>query len=131
MIPDVSELPLIEMVRPMPGFPDRRTFALVELDEGVLFALRSVEDPDLRFLVVAPAPFFPDYAPEVDDDTVAALGLASADEALVLLVLTAGESLQSTTANLVAPVVVNTTNRKAAQLILDDSRLTLAAPLVA
>ena len=131
MMPNVSELPMIELVRPMPGFPDRRTFALVELDEGVLFALRSLEDPDLRFLVVQPGPFFPDYAPEVDDETVLALDLTSADDALVLLVLTAGDSLASTTANLVAPVVVNRTNLRAAQVILDDSRLTLAAPLVA
>ncbi len=132
MIPDMSDLPVIELVHPMPGFPDYRRFALVKLDDdGVLCQLRSVEEPDLRFLVMPPVPFFPDYAPEVDDEVVADLGIESADDVVVLLVLSAGESLASTTANLLAPVVVNTANRRASQVILDDPDLPIAAPLVA
>lgn len=128
----LPDLPVIELVHPMPGFPDRRRFALVVLDDdGVLCALRSLDEPDLRFLVVPPAPFFPDYAPEVDDGTVADLGIGSPDDALVLLVLRAGESLTETTANLLAPVVVNRRTRRAAQVILDDPTLSVSAPLVA
>lgn len=126
------DLPIIELVHPMPGFPDRRQFALVSLDEdGVLCALRSLEDPELRFLVVPPGPFFPDYAPDVDDGVVLELGIGSADDALVLLVLKAGDSLADTTANLLAPVVVNRRTRRAAQVILDDPTLSVSEPLVA
>jgi flagellar assembly factor FliW len=127
-----ADVPVIELVHPMPGFPDLRQFALVELDEdGVLCSLRSLEDPDLRFLVVPPAPFFPDYAPEVDDVVVSDLEIGSADDALVLLVLRAGDSLAETTANLLAPVVVNRRTRRAAQVILDDPSLSVSEPLVA
>lgn len=129
---ETDVVPVIELVHPLPGFPDRRQFALVTLDEdGVLCALRSLEEPDLRFLVVPPAPFFPDYAPEVDDAVVSDLGIGSGDDALVLLVLKAGESLADTTANLLAPVVVNRRTRQAAQVILDDPSLSVRAPLVA
>jgi flagellar assembly factor FliW len=62
---------------------------------------------------------------------VAALGIDSADDVLVLLVLTAGETLSSTTANLLAPLLVNTRTRRAQQVILDDGDLSIAAPLVA
>lgn len=128
----VEEIPVIELARPLPGFPEQRRFALVKVDDdGVLCALRSLDDPDLRFLVANPVPFFPDYAPEVDDTVVADLGIADAAEVLVLLVLTAGESLADTTANLLAPILVNTANRRAAQVILDDATLTVATPLVA
>ena len=52
----MPEIPVIEMVHPVPGFPEHRRFALVQLDDaGVLCALRSVDDPDLRFLVVPPS----------------------------------------------------------------------------
>ena len=126
------EIPVIELVQPMPGFPDRTRFTLVQLDDdGVLCALRSLDDPDLRFLVVSPVPFFPDYEPVVDDATVAELGITSAEDVLVLLVLTAGDSLTNTTANLIAPVLVNTATRRAAQVILDDPSLAIATPLVA
>ena len=132
MMDDMKELPVIELVHPMAGFPDHRKFALVTLDEdGVLCALRSLDDPDLRFLVVPPAPFFPDYAPEVDDVMASELGIAAAEDALVLLVLNAGASLADTTANLLAPVVVGVDSRRGAQVILDDPSLSVSAPLVA
>jgi flagellar assembly factor FliW len=127
----VSDLPVIELVRPMPGFPEHRRFALVQLDDdGVLCSLTSIDEPDLRFLVVPPVRFFPDYAPEVDDDVVAELDLASADDVLLLVVLTAGDSLAGTTANLAAPVLVNTTTRRGGQIVLDRPGLPVAAPLL-
>ncbi|WP_240770559.1 flagellar assembly protein FliW [Nocardioides sp. GY 10127] len=121
---------VITMVRPMPGFPGHRRFVLDALDDdGVLSALRSLED-DTRFLVVPPHGFFPDYAPLVDDATQEELGLESADDVLLLVVLTAGESLAATTANLLAPVLVNRTTLQAAQVILDDASLSTATPLL-
>lgn len=123
-------VPVISFVRPMAGFADVHDFALVQLDEdGVLCALRSVEDPELRFLVVPPAVFFPGYAPELPDAVVAELGIAAAADVLLLVVLNAGESLADTTANLLAPVVIDTVSRRAAQVILDDVDLPIRAAL--
>ncbi|RNL61045.1 flagellar assembly protein FliW [Nocardioides marmoriginsengisoli] len=132
MTATMTEIPVIDLVHPLPGFPDQRRFALVALDEdGVLCQLRSLDDPSLRFLVVPPSAFFPEYAPEVSDEVVADLEIASAEDVIVLLVLNAGDSLGSTTANLLAPVLVNTATRRASQVILDDPSLSIAAPLVA
>ena len=126
----MPEMPVIEMVQPMPGFPEAHRFALVQLDDdGVLCALRSLDDPDLRFLVVPPLPFFPDYAPVVHDEVVDELGITAVEDVLVLVVLTAGETLADTTANLLAPVLVNTATRRAAQVVLDDASLGVAVPL--
>jgi flagellar assembly factor FliW len=128
----MPDIPVIEMVHPMPGFPDQQRFALVQLDDdGLLCALRSLDDPGLRFLVVPPTTFFPDYAPVVDDATVADLGISSAEEVLVLVILKAGESLGSTTANLLAPLLVNTVTQQACQVVLDDPELSISTPLVA
>jgi flagellar assembly factor FliW len=127
----VQDIPVIEFVHPMRGFADRQRFALVQLDdEGTLCALRSLEDPDLRFLVAPPAPFFPDYAPEVDDEVVADLGITSVEDVLLLVVLNAGGSLEDTTANLLAPVLVNVSTLQAGQVVLDDAALSVAVPLV-
>jgi flagellar assembly factor FliW len=124
-------LPVIELVHPMPGFPDAHRFALQPLDDtGVLSALRSLDRADLQFLVVPPGEFHPTYAPEIADETAAELGLGSADDALVLLVVHAGADLASTTVNLRAPIVVNIRTSRAAQVILDDVSLPVAAPLL-
>lgn len=119
------DLPELRFVRPLPGFGDLTRFVLVSLDAddaaGVLFELRSLEREEARFLVAPPAPFFPDYEVELDDDAVADLGLEGPDDALVLVVLTLGADGAHTTANLLAPVVVNARTRVAAQVILSGT----------
>jgi flagellar assembly factor FliW len=128
----MNDLPVIELVHAMPGFPDDLRFALVRLDDdGILHGFRSLAREDLQFVVVPPAPFYPDYAPEVGDDVVADLGIESAEDVAVLLVVKPGASLAETTVNLRAPLLVNLATRRASQVILEDPELPLAAPLVA
>jgi flagellar assembly factor FliW len=125
------EIPVIDMVLPMPGFPKHRRWALVQLDGASdLCSLGSLDEPGLRFLVVPPGPFFPDYVPEVGDDVVEALGIESAADVLVLVVLNAGQGLHDTTANLAAPLLVNPSVRRAGQILLDEPGLPVAAPLL-
>lgn len=119
-----DELPEIRFVRPIPGFPDLARYVLVRLgdeEEALLYELRALEDPAVRFLVGVPDAFFPDYAVELDDTTVDELGLEGPDDALVLVVLTTSSDGASTTANLLAPVVINARTRVAAQVILSGS----------
>ena len=127
----MDDVKAIEFAQPLPGFPEHRRYALVQVDdEGLLCELVSLEDPELRFLVATPVPFFPDYAPEVGDEVVELLGITDVAEVVLLVVLTAGASLSETTANLLAPVLVNTRTHRAAQVILDDSELPVDAPLL-
>jgi flagellar assembly factor FliW len=123
-----AELPEIRFVRPVPGFPGLTRFVLVRLgdetdddDTAVLYELRSVERPEVCFMVAVPAAFFPDYDLELDAHACEDLGLSDAGDALVLVVLTIGSDPSATTANLLAPVVVNARTRAAAQVILSGS----------
>jgi flagellar assembly factor FliW len=129
--PDVTALPELGFVVPIPGLGAARRYALTALDpDGVLFAMDAVEEPGLRLLVAQPWAFFPDYSPEIDDDWAAALGLAAAADALVFVVVTTGATPAGSTANLLAPVVVNRTTGAAAQVVLAGTDLPLRAPLV-
>ncbi|SDT75938.1 flagellar assembly protein FliW [Actinoplanes derwentensis] len=117
MIDPSLGLPTITMAVPMPGFPSHREFVLVRLnDDGLLYALTSVEDPELRFLVAPPEPFFPDYAPEIENQVFAALNSKDPDRLLLLTVITASE--HETTANLLAPIVVDRDSMRAMQVVL-------------
>jgi flagellar assembly factor FliW len=119
-------LPTITMAVPMPGFPAHREFVLVRLhDEGLLYAFTSVEDPELRFLVAPPEPFFPEYAPEIDDTVFAALNTKDADRLLLMVVITAGAN--ETTANLLAPIVLDRDSMRAQQVVLSGSGLPVRA----
>jgi len=109
------------------GDVDAAEDAVEGVDEGaaeggpVLYELRSVEQPELSFLVGVPRAFFPDYSIELDDQSCDDLGLHEPADALVLVILSAGADPAATTANLLAPVVINAHTRTAAQVILSGS----------
>lgn len=143
--PVADDVPVIRFVNPLPGFPGLDTFVLVQVGldaeqdggagdgqgggagdgqppaEPVLYELRSVQQPEVRFLVAVPTVFFPAYAVELDDSACTDLGLSDADDALVLVILTVGVDPAPTTANLMAPVVLNARTRAAAQVILSGT----------
>jgi len=120
MIDPSLGLPTITMAVPMPGFPAHREFVLVRLnDDGLLYAFTSIQDPELRFLVAPPEPFFPDYAPEIENEVFAALNTRDTDRLLLLTVITAG--VEETTANLLAPIVVDRDSMRAMQVVLSGT----------
>jgi len=126
MIDPSLGLPTITMAVPMPGFPAHREFVLVRLnDDGLLYAFTSVEDPELRFLVAPPEPFFPEYAPEIDESVFAALNTKDPDRLLLMVVITAG--VNETTANLLAPIVLDRDSMRAQQVVLSGSGLPVRA----
>lgn len=119
-----DELPELHFTSGLPGFPDARRFVLVRIgDELSPFSvLRSLDgSSDVEFVVTHPGLFFPDYAPEIDDDTADRLELKSADDALLLVIVTVTDPVAASTANLLGPIVVNRHTRAAAQAVLGAS----------
>ena len=119
-----EEIPELHFNSGLPGFPDARRFVLVRLgDELSPFSiLRSLEEGvDLEFVVTHPALFFPDYEPEIDDEVAGRLELKSADDALLLVIVTVADPVSASTANLLGPIVVNRHTRAAAQAVLGNS----------
>jgi flagellar assembly factor FliW len=126
-----SGLPEITFVRPIPGFAGLKRFVLTSLADAnsPICELRSLERPEVRFVVAMPGAFFSDYEIELDDQECDTLGLAEVSDALILTVLTPGEDAASTTANLLAPMVINSRTRDAAQVILTGSDWPVRAAL--
>ena len=119
----------LTMAAGLTGFSHSERFVLVQVPEApMLFRLRSVDEPDLEFVVVPPSTFFPDYAPVIDDASAERLGLTEAADALLLVILTIGDDMASTTANLLAPIVIHERTRTVLQVVLQES-WPLRAPL--
>jgi len=114
---------VLELVEPLPGLPGHVRYVLEPLEDGgVLFALRSLpsddKDAPIRLFVVSPSVYFPDYSPTIDADALA--WDAVAESTVVLVVVHPGRSDQDgPTANLLAPIVVDTRTGAAAQVVLD------------
>jgi flagellar assembly factor FliW len=71
--------------------------------------------------VTDPFVFFKEYDFELDQSSVESLGNPSEKEVQVLSILTVRETLNESTANLQAPIILNLANRKGKQVILTNS----------
>lgn len=121
----------LRFVEPLPGFDGEDAYTLSEIDpDGVLLAMRSVQDPSLRFVLTPAEVFFPGYRPALADTVARALGKADEEALQVLLVLTIGDGLGDATANLRAPIVVAEGTGAATQVVLDDESLPMYQPLL-
>jgi len=131
MTATLVDLPTLDLGGSLIGFPQAHRFALVRVtpDSEVLFRLTALDIERLEFVAAAPYPFFPAYAPEIDDATAQRLELADSHDAMLLVLLTVGPTLAATTANLLAPIVVNVNTRRAAQVTLAGDGYPLKAPL--
>jgi len=127
------DIPELHFVAGLPGFDAVHRFNLVRWGDAGFFAvMKGIEDPAAEFVVVPPSLFFPHYAPEIDDAVAERLALESADDVLLLVVVTLGDRAEDATANLLAPIVVNRHTREAAQVVLtpgEGEDFPLRAPL--
>jgi flagellar assembly factor FliW len=118
----------VHFVEPLPGFDNIESYTLSAIDEaGLLYALRSVDDPELRFVLAPPDAFFADYRPVINDQVGDALG---ADEVELLVMVAVTSGLGDATANLRAPIVFAPTTGSAIQVVLDDESLSMRSPLL-
>jgi flagellar assembly factor FliW len=119
------------MVEPIPGFPGYRDYVLVPAeDAGRLFWMQSMAPDGPRFLAVAAAAFFPDYAPRLPGPVCIELGLEDSRDALVFCLVTVPDGdVAAATANLRAPVVVNPATHRARQVVLQDAAHPIGRPL--
>lgn len=135
---EVPDDGLLTFADGLPGFGGHRTMALLGAGDlpGTtvadahqnLFWLQDVDDPDLAFLTIVPWAAYPDYDIEIDPADVEH---ADADDVCVLNVVTVrrDRGAMQMTANLMAPIVIDTARRTGRQLILDDPNLPIQAPL--
>lgn len=128
---EVDESTLITMPSGPAGFENSTRFCLIQHRAGANFRwLQSIEEPGLAFVVVDPSEHFADYEIEIGEADVRKLQLTSEEDALVLTILSIRDNGQSVSANLAAPIVVNSKNLTGAQIVLEDERYTARHSLV-
>ena len=123
---EVEEEKIVYFEHGIPAFDEEHEFLIVPYEEESPYVfLQSLTTPDLAFLMTIPFIFFSDYEFEIDDDALKELGIKAQEELLIYALLTLpGGKVGDMTANLMAPVVINTTNMQARQVVLDRSRYT-------
>ena len=113
------------------GFEDLREFVILDIEEWRPFEwLVSVENPDVTFPIVNPAPFFKDYYPAQQIQDVSAIGAKDQKGVEMFCIVTLGKKPEDATVNLKGPIFVNTQNKAGKQYVLEGKQYTLNHPFV-
>lgn len=119
---EVPEDKIITMERPILGFEKLKFFCLVEVADLLPFLLmQSTQDPEVAFLVMNPVLFFSDYRIEINSQEIAELEVDDPASVETYVILTVIKKTKDITANLQGPILINTANNKAKQLVLVNS----------
>ena len=123
---DIEEGRVVHFKDGIPAFEDEHEFIILPYDEeSPYYFMQSLKTPDLAFLMTVPFLFFPNYTFEVDDETIEELDIKSEDEvSYYSLVTIPNYSIRYMTANLLAPIILNTANMRAKQLVLEKTDYT-------
>ncbi len=124
---EIDEEKLITFPSGIPGFPNEKRYALLPAREDLpLFWLQNIENPNLAFLATEPFQYGLNYHFEIPESAEQELKIEKEDDLLILVFLTFRRESDTTdpavTANLLGPVVINSTARIGKQILLDPSR---------
>lgn len=113
----------------LPGFEDISSYELSEPEEPGPFKWLKAIAADLAFIVVDPRLFWPNYSFDLARADLDSLGLSSADEADLYVIVTVPDDPLLATANLFAPLVVNPRSGRLKQVPLRGTSYPLSVHL--
>lgn len=131
---NLTEKEIITFPKGLPGFEAYKKFELAEEKDSPIAYLNSSADKDIGFVLFKPHVTFADYLTkvELDEEETEILQVKEDDQVDVWLILTLCLSdMAKTTANLRAPIIVNSRTQKGIQLILGDEKYSSRHPLFA
>ncbi|OPX92022.1 MAG: Flagellar assembly factor FliW [Pelotomaculum sp. PtaB.Bin104] len=125
-----GEQNIITFKEGLPGLPELRKFTLVALQDSFLFYfLQSMEDENTCFILINPFALFPEYEFDLPAAEIKKIDSSSPENLAFFCIVNASKGLKDATVNLLAPVIVNTANKLARQVVLNDSRYSVRHPL--
>lgn len=117
----VEESKIILFEHGIPGFEDETKYTLLPIEQNNVFhILQSIKTPVLAFIVTNPYSITTDYSFDIDEATVQTLHIQDEREVAVFAIVSLKDCISNSTINLKGPIVLNTTNNKAKQVILSS-----------
>lgn len=123
----INEENILDFEEGILGFEDIHKFGIINSEdpESPFKWIQAIENPELAFALVDPFAIKKDYDFEIKDENASSLGIASPSQVAVFAIVVIPEDTKKISMNLKAPIIVNTDNKKAAQVILDSDKYTV------
>lgn len=126
----VDEKEVYHFPEGLPGFQNEKSFCLLEADDTPFRFLQSVENKDLCFVVIRIFDFFPNYECKLPDHIVERLEILRPEDVQLMGIVNLRDLLEQSTVNLLAPIVLNQSNHRGQQVILQDQKYLIQTPFI-
>ena len=106
------------------GFDNLKRYFIVDPGDSTLILwLQSIDDGNVAFPIIEPKIFKPDYIAKLVPSDLVALEMDTVNNSKIYCVITIPSDVTTMTANLKAPVIINSDKKIAKQVVLQDSKL--------
>ncbi|KPN97418.1 flagellar assembly protein FliW [Lysinibacillus sp. ZYM-1] len=120
---EVAEKDLLTFEHGLLGLEGHKKFVLLPIsEEHPLVLLQSVEEVEIGFVVAYPFAFKKDYSFDLSEEDLEQLQIENEEDVLTYSVVTMKETLQESTINLLAPLVINMDKKCGKQIVLQDNK---------
>lgn len=128
---EYTETDTIRFEGGLPGFETLKSFLLTMNPEHEPFVwLYSIENTAIRFLMINPLLFRPDYSPKMGKEQIADLQIDNKDDLFLFTIVTLNPNARLSTVNLAGPVMINIKRKLGKQVILDDAHYSIREKLM-
>lgn len=121
---EVEEKDIVHFADGLLGFENLKRYFIVDpADETLILWLQSADMPEVAFPILEPKIFKSDYKVRLSASELRSLQIDSTKnkDALVYCILTIPDDVSRMTANLKAPLVINSASQQARQVVLQEN----------
>lgn len=127
---NVSEEKIIYFKNGIPGFEQLKKYVIVILEQTSPFIWLQSVDEDILFPVISPFEIDPKYSPFVDDKELEEIKIEDEKDLLVVVICVVPEDFKQITANMAAPIVINTKAGLGKQILINEDKYKVRQPIL-
>lgn len=121
---NINEEQIITFSDGIPGFESLTKYSIIQTQDpdSAFCWMQSTENAELAFALVNPFMIKADYEFELTQEKLDMLNIRAPEEVVVYAIVVIPEDVSKASMNLKAPIIINSTTRKGAQIIIDNSK---------
>lgn len=121
---NINEEQIITFSDGIPGFESLTKYSIIQTQDpdSAFCWMQSTENAELAFALVNPFMIKADYEFELTQEKLDMLNIRAPEEVVVYAIVVIPEDVSKASMNLKAPIIINSTTKKGAQIIIDNSK---------
>lgn len=120
---EIQEEDIITLTKGLLGLEEYKKYVLLPFEkDNPLAIFQSIEEPQVGFVVAYPFAFKKDYFFDISEEDKRELQVEKEEDILAYSIMTLNDPFETSTINLLAPLVINNAKKCGKQIVLQDNQ---------